>query len=152
MVAHGRECVYFYRFLRSSLGLSAIQDPFQPGPNPVFSGPGFRLPFYVVSPWTRGGGVFTAHSDHSSQIMFLVIGYSILIVTSCHHPHPMGYLSRTGKMVGLKGEECSDGPAQFMAARPHVRLDANVRLCARQFFLHGVSVVVAVSYRLAHAA
>ncbi|GJJ06185.1 hypothetical protein Clacol_000374 [Clathrus columnatus] len=37
----------------------------------VFAGPGFRLPFYVVSPWTRGGHVFTAHSDHSSQIMFL---------------------------------------------------------------------------------
>ncbi|KAF8588656.1 non-hemolytic phospholipase C precursor [Ramaria rubella] len=37
----------------------------------VFAGPGFRLPFYVISPWTRGGHVFTAHSDHSSQIMFL---------------------------------------------------------------------------------
>ncbi|GJJ08151.1 hypothetical protein Clacol_002359 [Clathrus columnatus] len=37
----------------------------------VFAGPGFRLPFYVVSPWTRGGHVFTAHSDHSSQIMFI---------------------------------------------------------------------------------
>ncbi|KAF8479385.1 non-hemolytic phospholipase C precursor [Gautieria morchelliformis] len=48
-------------------------DPFNPGPTlvPVFSGPGFRLPFYVISPWTRGGHVFTAHSDHSSQIMFL---------------------------------------------------------------------------------
>lgn len=37
----------------------------------VFAGPGFRLPFYVISPWTRGGNVFTAHSDHSSQILFL---------------------------------------------------------------------------------
>ncbi|KAF8522873.1 hypothetical protein JB92DRAFT_2886613 [Gautieria morchelliformis] len=28
--------------------------PFQPGPTvPVFSGPGFRLPFYVISPWTQ---------------------------------------------------------------------------------------------------
>lgn len=35
------------------------------------SGPGFRLPFYIVSPWTRNGGVFTEHADHSSQIMFV---------------------------------------------------------------------------------
>jgi len=45
-------------------------DPFTPGTGPVATGPGFRLPFYVISPWTRGGHVFTAHSDHSSQIMF----------------------------------------------------------------------------------
>jgi phospholipase C len=37
----------------------------------VFSGPGFRLPFYMVSPWTRGGAVFAEHADHSSQILFL---------------------------------------------------------------------------------
>ncbi|KAI5475742.1 phosphoesterase family-domain-containing protein [Pseudohyphozyma bogoriensis] len=37
----------------------------------AFAGPGFRLPFMVVSPWTRGGNVFTAPSDHTSQIMFL---------------------------------------------------------------------------------
>jgi len=37
----------------------------------VFAGPGFRLPFTAISPWTRGGNVFTAHSDHSSQILFL---------------------------------------------------------------------------------
>ncbi|KAA8915961.1 hypothetical protein TRICI_001878 [Trichomonascus ciferrii] len=34
-------------------------------------GPGFRVPMYVISPWTRGGKVFTSPSDHSSQIMFL---------------------------------------------------------------------------------
>ena len=34
-------------------------------------GPGFRLPFYIISPWTRKGGVFTEHSAHESQIMFL---------------------------------------------------------------------------------
>jgi phospholipase C len=37
----------------------------------TFSGPGFRLPFYIISPWTRGGAVFTEHADHSSQIMFI---------------------------------------------------------------------------------
>ncbi|KAK9482755.1 phosphoesterase family-domain-containing protein [Lipomyces starkeyi] len=34
-------------------------------------GPGFRLPFFAISPWTRGGSVFTEPSDHSSQLMFL---------------------------------------------------------------------------------
>jgi phospholipase C len=37
----------------------------------TYSGPGFRLPFYIVSPWTRGGAVFTEHSDHNSQILFI---------------------------------------------------------------------------------
>lgn len=37
----------------------------------TFAGPGFRLPFYIISPWTRNGGVFTGHSDHNSQIMFI---------------------------------------------------------------------------------
>lgn len=46
-------------------------DPFEPGTTAVVAGPGFRLPFYVISPWTRGGNVYTAHSDHTSQIMFL---------------------------------------------------------------------------------
>ncbi|KAF8510409.1 extracellular phospholipase C [Hysterangium stoloniferum] len=48
-------------------------DPFTPQliPGAVPAGPGFRLPFTVISPWSRGGFVYTAHSDHSSQIMFL---------------------------------------------------------------------------------
>ena len=37
----------------------------------TYSGPGFRLPFYIVSPWTRGGRVFTEHSDHNSQIKLI---------------------------------------------------------------------------------
>ncbi|KAJ5948164.1 phosphoesterase family-domain-containing protein, partial [Penicillium verhagenii] len=37
----------------------------------VFSGPGFRVPFVMVSPWTRGNRVFTERSDHNSQILFL---------------------------------------------------------------------------------
>jgi phospholipase C len=37
----------------------------------TYSGPGFRLPFYIVSPWTRGGKVFTEHADHNSQIKFI---------------------------------------------------------------------------------
>ncbi|KAJ3092502.1 hypothetical protein HK100_006929, partial [Physocladia obscura] len=37
----------------------------------TYSGPGYRLPFYIVSPWTRGGNVFTEHADHNSQILFI---------------------------------------------------------------------------------
>ncbi|GJN83034.1 hypothetical protein PLIIFM63780_006580 [Purpureocillium lilacinum] len=37
----------------------------------TFIGPGFRLPFYIISPWTRNGGVYTEHIDHNSQIMFI---------------------------------------------------------------------------------
>ncbi|KAK6073106.1 hypothetical protein SCUP234_08943 [Seiridium cupressi] len=47
-----------------------IQDPYSEF-GYTFSGPGFRLPFYIISPWTRGGAVFTEHADHSSQIMFI---------------------------------------------------------------------------------
>jgi phospholipase C len=32
---------------------------------------GSRLPFYIISPWTRGAQVFTEHADHTSQILFL---------------------------------------------------------------------------------
>ncbi|RFU31593.1 hypothetical protein B7463_g4716, partial [Scytalidium lignicola] len=37
----------------------------------VYTGPGFRVPFTIISPWTRGGHVFTEHTDHNSQIMFV---------------------------------------------------------------------------------
>jgi len=37
----------------------------------TYTGPGFRLPFYIVSPWTRGGNVYTENADHNSQILFV---------------------------------------------------------------------------------
>ncbi|POR35066.1 Non-hemolytic phospholipase C [Tolypocladium paradoxum] len=37
----------------------------------TFAGPGFRVPFYIISPWTRNGGVYTEHSDHNSQLLFI---------------------------------------------------------------------------------
>lgn len=37
----------------------------------VPAGPGFRLPFFAISPWSRGGYVFTEPSDHTSQLMFI---------------------------------------------------------------------------------
>ncbi|PKI82521.1 phospholipase C [Malassezia vespertilionis] len=48
-----------------------IIDPYDKSKGWVPTGPGFRLPFYVISPWTRNGGVFTEHCSHESQILFL---------------------------------------------------------------------------------
>lgn len=47
------------------------EDPYNKSIHSAPIGPGFRLPFYIVSPWTRGGHVFTEHCSHESQIMFL---------------------------------------------------------------------------------
>ena len=47
-----------------------IDDPYEIfGETPV--GPGFRIPAMIISPWTRGGHVFTEHADHNSQTMFV---------------------------------------------------------------------------------
>ncbi|KZO90258.1 phosphoesterase-domain-containing protein [Calocera viscosa TUFC12733] len=46
-----------------------LGDPFGADSQP--SGPGFRVPFFVVSPWTRGGNVWTEPTDHISQLLFL---------------------------------------------------------------------------------
>jgi phospholipase C len=35
----------------------------------LWQGP--RIPLYIISPFTRGGTVFTERADHSSIIMFL---------------------------------------------------------------------------------
>lgn len=37
----------------------------------VYTGPGFRVPSWIVSPFTRGGRVFGEHCDHNSQILFV---------------------------------------------------------------------------------
>ncbi|GAM20584.1 hypothetical protein SAMD00019534_037590 [Acytostelium subglobosum LB1] len=37
--------------------------------NPV--GPGFRVPAFVISPWSTGGVVFTEPTDHTSTIQFI---------------------------------------------------------------------------------
>ncbi|EEH23455.2 hypothetical protein PABG_05666 [Paracoccidioides brasiliensis Pb03] len=47
-----------------------LQDPYGLFGN-VYTGPGVRVPFYIISPWTRGGRVFTEHADHNSQILFI---------------------------------------------------------------------------------
>lgn len=47
-----------------------VQDPYGDF-GYVYTGPGYRLPFYIVSPWTRGGNVYVENADHNSQIMFV---------------------------------------------------------------------------------
>ncbi|CZR53328.1 related to phospholipase C [Phialocephala subalpina] len=47
-----------------------IEDPYG-AVNHTYTGPGFRVPFTIISPWTRGGHVFTEHADHTSQILFM---------------------------------------------------------------------------------
>ncbi|KYK62120.1 Phosphoesterase [Drechmeria coniospora] len=47
-----------------------MEDPYNElGCVPV--GPGWRIPRYIISPYTRGGNVFTERADHSSDILFL---------------------------------------------------------------------------------
>ncbi|KAJ5612182.1 non-hemolytic phospholipase C precursor [Penicillium lagena] len=47
-----------------------LQDPYQEfGYVPL--GPGPRVPRYIISPYTRGGNVFTETSDHNSDILFV---------------------------------------------------------------------------------
>ncbi|KAL1406335.1 hypothetical protein Q8F55_008034 [Vanrija albida] len=48
-----------------------INDPFTAGKGQQPVGPGFRVPFYVVSPYTRNGGVFSEVSSHESQILLV---------------------------------------------------------------------------------
>ncbi|UNI19383.1 Phospholipase C [Purpureocillium takamizusanense] len=48
-----------------------IEDPFNPANGVVPIGPGPRVPRFIVSPWTRGGHVFTETGDHTSDIMFI---------------------------------------------------------------------------------
>lgn len=37
----------------------------------TWSGPGVRIPLIMISPYTRGGHVFTERGDHSSILLFL---------------------------------------------------------------------------------
>ncbi|KID73815.1 Non-hemolytic phospholipase C [Metarhizium brunneum] len=47
-----------------------LKDPYnQFGDVPL--GPGWRTPRFIISPWTRGGNVFTEFTDHTSDIQFV---------------------------------------------------------------------------------
>ena len=38
---------------------------------------GYRVPFYIISPWTWRRNVFTEHADHNSHI--LIVGVLIIL-------------------------------------------------------------------------
>ncbi|KAH8434240.1 nonhemolytic phospholipases C family protein [Aspergillus melleus] len=64
----------------------------------IYVGPGVRVPFYMVSPWTRGNRVFTERADHNSQILFLEAWLTA-----------RGYKNiRTDEMVHWRREHMSD--------------------------------------------
>lgn len=47
-----------------------LKDPYDKfGDVPL--GPGWRVPRFIISPWTRGGNVFTEFADHTSDIQFV---------------------------------------------------------------------------------
>lgn len=48
-----------------------MEDPFHSKLGWQPTGPGFRVPFYIASPFTRKGGVFTEHAAHESQTLFM---------------------------------------------------------------------------------
>ncbi len=87
-----------------------LPDPYA-GQGTVFSGPGFRLPFYIVSPWTRGGTVFTEHADHNSQILFVEKWQAV-----------KGRDVRTDQMVPWRRSHMSDLTAAFDFAHPDYSL------------------------------
>ncbi len=89
---------------------SGSPDPYA-GQGTVFSGPGFRLPFYIVSPWTRGGTVFTEHADHNSQILFVEKWQAV-----------KGRDVRTDQMVPWRRSHMSDLTAAFDFAHPDYSL------------------------------
>ncbi|KAH8696229.1 phosphoesterase family-domain-containing protein [Talaromyces proteolyticus] len=48
-----------------------MTDPYNGALGDVPVGPGWRVPRFIISPWTRGGNVFTEPSDHNSDVMFV---------------------------------------------------------------------------------
>ncbi|KAF8588655.1 PLC-E [Ramaria rubella] len=88
----------------------------------VFAGPGFRLPFYVISPWTRGGNVFTAPSDHSSQIMFMDVVPTITFFLKEKWLASKGKNVVTDQLNSWRREHMSDLVQMFDFAHPDFSL------------------------------
>ncbi|TPX12391.1 uncharacterized protein E0L32_006803 [Thyridium curvatum] len=87
-----------------------IQDPWA-GLGRVPTGPGFRVPFFIVSPWTRGGKVFTEHADHNSQLLFVEKWQAA-----------KGRDVRTDEMPAWRREHMSDLVAAFDFDNPDLSL------------------------------
>jgi len=52
-----------------SLPPATVSNPLAAGYWPI--GPGYRVPAFVVSPWTFGGRVCSGQFDHTSSLQFL---------------------------------------------------------------------------------
>ena len=50
----------------------------QPKPDHLVYGPGPRVPFFVISPWSRGGWVNSQVFDHTSILMFLEKRFGVM--------------------------------------------------------------------------
>lgn len=77
----------------------------------VPTGPGFRVPFYVISPFTRGGHVFSEPSDHNSQLLFLEewvqARYNISIKQETMNPWRRGKMSDLVNMFDFENPDFS---------------------------------------------
>lgn len=91
-----------------------VRDPYDEAGGHVYTGPGFRLPFYIISPWTRGANVFTERADHTSQIQFIEAWLRAL-----------GYentTTMTDQIPAWRREHMSDLVAAFDFAHPDTSL------------------------------
>ncbi|RMZ86629.1 hypothetical protein DV736_g6143, partial [Chaetothyriales sp. CBS 134916] len=77
----------------------------------TFSGPGFRVPFYIISPWTHGGNVFTEKSDHVSQILFVEEWLAA-----------KGFSARTSQIPTWRRQHMSDLTAAFDFSSPNTSI------------------------------
>ncbi|KAK9487019.1 phosphoesterase family-domain-containing protein [Lipomyces starkeyi] len=113
-------------------------DPEHPE-NFVPSGPGFRVPFYVVSPWTRGGRVFTEPSDHNSQLLFLeqwakAVGKEFTIKEM--NPWRRNHMSNLVNMFDFEHPRL-DIPAIANTSYPHIDSRGNYdgySLCTEKYY------------------
>jgi phospholipase C len=60
----------------ATLSQDRVKDPITPDMNHecdfyYLTFTGYRVPFYIISPWTRSGNVSTEHADHNSHILFV---------------------------------------------------------------------------------
>lgn len=97
-----------------------VQDPYGEF-GYVYTGPGFRLPFYIVSPWNRGGNVYVENADHNSQIKFVEEWLAAKVI--------MPHRTRATSLLTCElGQERNDNPDASMAPQEHGRPYEGFRL------------------------
>jgi phospholipase C len=87
-----------------------IVNPEQPD-EVVPTGPGFRVPFMAISPFTRGSNVFSEPADHNSQILFLEkwakAAYDADIYVADMNPWRRQYMSNLVNMFDFENPDYS---------------------------------------------